>query len=470
VNSDNEGTDGNTGPWSKFKKIVYDGVDSMSSIIVDDEDAEFNNVQKGQISQGYDSSLERSVSSRFGNIPMSPAERILMKEQLSSGIRQSSGVTSVQQQQREQRQEREQRSSFDNFKAGVYGVVDFVTGPAPSRPKKKDQEEARNTNEDAPEQPYTLAVPSKPSFNQIREQEARARAQIRNEKIRAKKDILYKYVDKLQESVDALPETFDSAEESVKEAIEFSKTIPAKIEKTVNQIQAIPEKIEEKASATQKSIKESVQKTQQVAKDVQNIPSKVNLAIANAQESVQEAVTNVKVLVGVEKPRPKPPKKPPPPRKKPKEIALDLAGKAASATASLAWKGTKAASSLAWKGAKVAYVKSMESIGPAVEDALKQRQQDALDRNTTVSSIRMSPKPPSTPPPVAEPTEPSAVASKEQKNVKSIETPEQLAKKVAEAQALAREVEEALEMAERALQISAMDKIPKDKNDKNRKK
>ncbi|KAL3918389.1 MAG: hypothetical protein SGILL_004259 [Bacillariaceae sp.] len=460
-------------PWTALKKIVYDGVDSVS-LIADKQDDMSNNVQKGSISQGYDASVERSMpSSTLTNPPMSPAERILMREKFgSSGVRQGAGVTSVQQQQRQQREVQESRSSFDNFKSGVYGVVDFVTGPAPSKPSEKDKTIREETAV------VELAVPSKKSFNEIREEEARARAEVRNEKIRAKKEDLYKIVDKLQESVDALPDTFDSAEEAVKDAISFSKTIPTKLEKTVQEIQAIPEKVEEQATATQRSLQKSVQKTQKVVQDVQDMPSKVSQSvqstkktIANTQESVQDAMTGVKVLVGLEKPKPKPPKRPPPPQKKPKEIALDLAGKAAGATGKLAWWTGKNAASLVFKGAKVAYVKGAETIGPVVEEAMKpqpqeQKQKQQQQQNATSSSKSKVPKPPSSPPPTPKSKDTAADVSSEQTNAKAIETPEQLTEKIAEAQALAKEVEEALQMAERALEISTLDKIPDKKNDK----
>ena len=467
------------GAWNKLKKIVYDGVDSVSSMVDENnkKDSKYSNVQKGRISQGYESGLKQrrqqqtGIPSSFGNsnIPMSPAERILMKEQqpFASGVRQSAGVTSIQQRQRQQREQREQRSSFDNFKAGIYGVVDFVTGPAPSRTTKKAGKQSRreavsvsvqeNDDEESSESSTsTLAVPSKPSFNQIREQEARARAEVRNEKIRAKKDILYKYVDKLQDSVDALPETCDSAEEAVKEAIQFSKTIPDKLGNTVNEVIAIPGKIEQKASRTQQSIQDGINNVNQSYKNTK-------ATLESTQETARDMVTRAKVMAGLEKPQPKPPKTPPPPRKKPKEIALDLAGKAAGSTASLAWKGTKLAFSVVGKGAKVAYDKSMESIGPAIEDAFQQRQQEETTAAVTKEPLASNDKVAPAPPPIQEVANlTNDDASNRQKKSKNIETPEQLAKEVADAQALAKEVEEALEMAERALQISSKDRIPKD--------
>jgi DNA-binding protein H-NS len=455
-------------PWTNFKKLVYDGVDGVSSVLkADDENSMDNNVQKGRVSQGYNANIDATL--RTKGVPMSPAERILMNQRLGSGnVRQGAGVRSAQQKLQEERERRDSKSSFDNFKSGVYGVVDFVTGPAPSRPKKtvQKEEEAGISVE------TTLAVPSKPSFNQIREQEARARAEVRNEKIRAKKEDLYKIVDSLQATVDSLPETFDAAEEAVKEAISFSKTIPEKVEKTVQEIQAIPDKFEQKAAATQKSIENNLEKTKKIVIEAQDIPNKVSKSvqntkqtIANTQETVSDAVTSVKVLVGLEKPKPKPPKKPPPPKKKPKEIALDLAGKAAGATGKLAWWTGKNAASLAWKGAKVAFDKSVETIGPAMEEAMKQQQQVNKDKAPT-------PKPPSSPPPPSTAAMAATGTQTNQQNApyKNIKTPEELAQEVAQAQALAKEVEEALEMAERALLISNLDKTRPDDIQKLKKK
>jgi hypothetical protein len=433
----------------------------LSSVTSNKQEDDFaNSVQKGRVLEGYESPVNRLQSIQNNEIT-TPAVR-------------TSPIISIQQQFREEKDIRDAKSSFDNFKSGVYATVDFVTGPAPSSAKKNNKQGNRSDNDEitTTSNNSTLTIPSKPSFNQIREQEARARAAVRNEKIRAKKEDLYRIVDSFQASVDALPETFDKTEEAVKEAIQFSKTIPEKIERTVQEIQAIPDKVEKSASETQRSIQKGVDNTRKIVKDVQDIPNKVNQSvlqtkksIENTQESVQEAVTNVKVLIGIEKPKPKPPKKPPPPQKKPKEIALSLAGKAAGATGKLAWWTTKGAASLAWKGAQVAYSKGKERIGPALEEAKKK---------TKTTDNNKLPSPPSTPPqPSQEDTSSSAgtttmKSSKTEKNkfsfnisknkdndaVTFAKTPEELAAEIAEAQALAKEVEEALEMAERALLIT----------------
>jgi hypothetical protein len=447
--------------WIALKKLVYDGVDGVSSILpqMDTDRGMDKNVQKGRVFQGYDSSLEATVRSRRS--PMTTAERILMIEQFGGGnVRQGAGVTSIQQRRQEERERREKISSFDNFKLGVYNILDFVTGPAPTRPTKQDKE-GNEGSESLPET-TNLAVPSKPSMNQIREQEARARAEVRNEKIRAKKEDLYRIVDSLQATVDALPETFDAAEEAIKEAIVFSTTIPRTMGKTIQEIQAIPIKVKQQALATQRTIKRNAETTKKVVQDVQDIPNKVNRsvettkqAIANSQETVLDVATSVKVLMGLEKATPKPPKRPPPPEKTPKEIAMDLAGKAAGVTGKLAWWTGKNAALLAWKGARVVYIKSVESIGPAIVQAMKQEEQQ-------VSKVQ-GPKPPATRlPPESTMADiatdnANVTTSNTNTSVKAIKTPEELAREIAEAQALAKEVEEALVMAERALLISAMD-------------
>ncbi|KAG7372618.1 hypothetical protein IV203_018761 [Nitzschia inconspicua] len=464
-NQDENGDVKRSSTWNNFKTLVYDSVDRIAS----SQNSRYNNnnsnndVQKGKVSQGYDASLDAALRSK--GVPMSPAERLLMNEQFGLGtIRQGAGVRSAQQQRQEERERLAQRSSFDTFKSGVYGVVDFVTGPAPSRPKKATKT-AREEDEQQSKAPdTTLAVPSKPSFNQIREQEARARAQVRNEKIRAKKEDLYRIVDSLQATVDALPETFDAAEEAVKEAISFSKTLPEKVEKTVKQIQEIPDKVEQKAIATQKAIQDNVEQSKKVVKEVQDVPNKIKQTvqgtkktIVNTQEAISDAATSVKVLMGLEKPKPKPPKRPPPPQKKPKEIALDLAGKAAGATGKLAWWTGRNAASLAWKGTKVVYEKSIESLGPALEDAMKQRELQQQQQQQAAKQAK-TPKPPSSPPPEPEPASVTSAkmdtSSPPKVPYKNIKTPEELSREVAAAQALAKEVEEALEMAERALLIS----------------
>ena len=436
--------------WNKFKKIVYGGVDGISAIFENDDDPKklANNAQKGNIAEGYDGT---GISGTY----KSPVERLLGQESSSPRIRQGPPISTIQQ-QRQAELETSKKSAFDNFKSGIYSAADLVTGPAPSK-KTNDRIKDKfietkgksTTNGDDIDNsiPTTLVVPSKPSLNQIREQEARARAAVRNEKIRAKKEDLYRIVDSLQAFVDALPETFDKTEEGAKEAFEALKT-------TVQRIQRIPSQLEQTAKSTSQTLQRGAEQTQRVVKNIQNMPNTVNQsvqstqkAIANTQEAVQDTATKVKVMSGLEKPKPRPPKTPPPPQKKPKNLALDLAGKAVEATGKFAlWTGKEAAT-LAWKGAKVAYEKGKEAMVPAIEEAWE-KQVNQKNAAPQLNNDRRNDD-------FQGGEEVNRNSSKTMKN--SASNPKEFERQLNEAKALAKEVEEALDTAEKALLISDME-------------
>lgn len=473
--------------------MFYNGLDGVSAIVqgADTEGGIENSVQKGRIQEGYDSSYEGTMrssttdssSSSEQQQQQSPISRI-GQQQYSVRVRQGPPISSLQQQRRQK--EDSKKSSFENIKASVYTAVDFVTSPGPTMTPSDIREQKKTVFTS------TLAVPSKPSMNraaalseellssatnpveriqaemEIREQEARARATVRNEKIRAKKEDLYRIVDSLQATVDALPETFDKTEAAVLEVLASAKTIPQKVERTAQDIQAIPDVVAKKAAETQRSIQETVERTQQVVRDVQSIPQTVARSVeetkqtlVSTQESVQEAVTTVKVLVGLEKPVPKPPKRPPPPPKSAKEIGLGIAGQAAKVTGKVAWWAGKNAATLAWKGAGVAVGKGIETIGPVVAEAW-QNQITAWNETSNPDASPSSSSTTTTQNKSVKPEETPAIdvprkARKEPAIVAKSVTQAQLDQELKEAQALAKEVADALELAEKALLMSVTD-------------
>ena len=78
------------------------------------------------------------------------------------------------------------------------------------------------------------------------------------------------------------------------------------------------------------------------------------LTLVAAVTAADEAATNVKVFVGIEKPKPKPPKTPPPAPPTAGQIGMKVAGSVftgvATGTVKLAWWAGKSAAVAAWKG------------------------------------------------------------------------------------------------------------------------
>ena len=208
---------------------------------------------------------------------------------------------------------------------------------------------------------------------------------------------------------------------------------------------------------TKETIGQKVEKTQQVVKDVQNIPNKLN-----------ESVQDVKVLVGLKKPTWKQKLRRSQNADKP-ETAFGLAGKATLAAGKVAlWTG-KGAASLAEKAAQVAYKKGKETIGPVVEEVWND-QVDTLSSSITATTNTIS----NLPSKIKSASASRSLAMNKANNIKRKreesenniivnnnlmrKTPDELGKEMKEAQDLAKEISDALEAAEKALNINNKDR------------
>jgi hypothetical protein len=343
--------------WDSFKNAVYGSVDGVQDIASKIKGSN-EKMEEDRVGEGY-ADFEESVLSRQG-----PAQKIMGEYQAratSLGVAENATPPS-------------KRSGFDNFKENVYTTVDALSATKEEQPEVLRDEVVpikRSLAKDFTNQDLQSPNPIKrfKAEQKIVDQEAQRRAGLRNEKIRAKKEDLYKLVDSFQASVDALPETFEQTSQAVKDMAKFVKSVPSKAQKAVDEVKAIPTKVQERAAKIEQSVENSIDATKQVYQDVKDIPNKVNKTledtkrkVASTKESVDETYTKVRVLIGVEKPKPKPPKLPPPKAKDAKEIALDLAGKAAAGTGQFAWWATKGAANMAWTSATSALGKSGVTI------------------------------------------------------------------------------------------------------------
>ena len=197
------------------------------------------------------------------------------------------------------------------------------------------------------------------------------------------------------------------------------------------------------------------------------IPSKTQQSIvatrqsvANTIQAVDEVATKAKILVGLEKPVPKPPKMPPPKPLTTKDIGIMVAkGLTTGLLKASLWAGKEAAI-LSWNGAKFAVDK-----GVALYQEREAQSQDIETRtveppmSTVVEAPKSSEiiiekntvdllptKTPSKPKPVAEQVVPASTVE--------VEAP-QATQTVSEKQAeIDRQVSNALRLAEEALEIA----------------
>lgn len=367
--------------WDDLKRAIYSGVDSVGDI--SSKISGGGEKSPNGVSDGY-SSFEQSIKKK-GPAPGSKLMQEYEARASALGIDKAISSSPVSKEK--------SRTSFDSFKENLYSASDAFgsLSAEPATPLKRLErnipykeslaQELGVASEKVEDLLSDNPVKRFQAQQEIREREARQRAEARNERIRAKKEDLYKIVDAMQAAVDTFPDTIEKTEESIKKTIEGVKGVPKKVEKVVEEVKSIPLSVKAKAEQTKQTVEVAIEKTKKVVDDVVDIPNKVTRkvkdtaqAAVDTTESIKDGVTNVRVFLRLEKPKPKPPKMPPPKTKTARDIALQVAGSAASGAGKVTWWATKSVASAAWNGAQSAIEKRQN--GPA-----------------------KTPKPPSIPPP-----------------------------------------------------------------------
>ena len=230
----------------------------------------------------------------------------------------------------------------------------------------------------------------------------------REEAARKFKESVYQLGDVVVASAESLAsvpnkvsQAADETQVLAKKVKKVADEIPSKVDKVVSTVTGIPDQVKSASNQVQSSVKTTVDGTKQVIDEVIEIPTKIENSVKDTQKKVQdtqekvnEAVTSVKVLMGLEKPVPKPPKVPPPPEPTLNELGMKLAGSAVkgvvTGTAKVAWWAGKGVAVSAWNGAQSAVenarkkdevVKADETIVPTKPDSTEvdDEVQEALD-------------------------------------------------------------------------------------------
>jgi hypothetical protein len=404
--------------WNKMKRAFYNSVDEVTNLTSQKLN---NDATRQTISDGY-SEFESYIDEK-GNIPA----RELLKdyEARASALGVAKGTQSISKKQT--------RTSFEAFKERLYSTVGVLqqhssdsSGATPSEkiehrvPYKKPL--SRQLGMTSSDGLFSENLVQRQQAEQdIREAEARSRARVRNQEIRAKKEDLYKLVDAMQVAVDGFPEAMDRTEQGVKETIEALRAVPERVESFVESAKGAPASVVRATEQTKKSVEESVTNTKRIVNDVLAIPNKVTAGVKETTESIKEGMEVAKVVLRLKKPKPMPPKLPPPKPKTAKEVALNIAANVVKSAGKVTWWTTKSVASLAWNGVLIAI-------------------HDAREANTSLTNAPVSlqeavfskqSKPPSTP----IPTPPRNID--------------------AETDELRREVQEALRLAEEVLRKTA---------------
>jgi hypothetical protein len=282
----------------------------------------------------------------------------------------------------------------------------------------------------------------------IEEEEPYERAERRKRNNDELKQNIYMVADAVSSAIEAAPGAVVSSRKAVTEIGKYVKTVPTKVDTAVARVKTIPDIVQGTVIGTKASINSGIETTKQVVQDVQEFPSKVSQKVEDIQfmakktiNSVDESFTSLKVLVGIEKPKPKPPAPPKilPRKKELAERAGSVAFSLAGGMTKLVFYAGKGITTAAWESAESAFGPFPVPELPPQLKAIKEFKMPELP-----SPLKALKAPPIT----ALPSQLKAASP--------IQPPE--AKKTDANDDLDREVEEALRSAEDSLEKSRREK------------
>jgi len=167
-----------------------------------------------------------------------------------------------------------------------------------------------------------------------REREAK-----RNFFFQKRKEEVYNIVDFAGKTINIVKSTPGAIQDVTRKTTYFVRS-------TSNVVQSIPEKVDRTVKTVKsvpKTINQAVDNTKSTISEIQAIPSKVSTSVINTKqafedigEKIDEVSTKTKVLIGIEKPKPKPPSVPPP-KASAQKVALQLASGLSKSVGKLAW-------------------------------------------------------------------------------------------------------------------------------------
>lgn len=302
------------------------------------------------------------------------------------------------------------------------------------------------------------------------------------------KQTFYQAVDAAQAtktSLEELPrrvqETYKSTVETTNKAVQVAQEVPSRVQQSIN----------ETIDNTQKTVKEVSELPGRVQKSVQGTNADLQRRVKETQETAQrvsktvsDITTQSKVWLGLEKPKPRPPNTPPPEPLKASDVAWKLLTVSGSLAAEAGWFVGKNGAKLAWKASSLAATKGGEVVQAKMKEyqaeqkekaakakdfnqlqkdqaekikAYQEKMQKQAEKNKPRESASATdetattaaiPKPPASPKSIAM----ADLEAKQEKQDKDMS-------------ALEQEIEEALRMADMAIQ-SAQDEIAQEKQGK----
>lgn len=399
-----------SGAWDSFKSVVYKGIDGAAALPDKIKEVVAGNEVDAGIYEGY-----RDVQQRvYQDKTVTPPVQRLAKEAKAHSPFLGDD-------------DRSKNNIFDTLKGAFYSSVDMVLNE-PALEKKKEASESftPSVKQNAwVSEEFKSVLPDLQSENPItssmaewklgqweRQQRRRQLAVERDEVALKVKESVFEAGDIVLSTAESLSKLPGQLGGFMERAVSFLASLPELIKKQIDAMIGLPTKIQQaatevrtsvqtKVDAAQSAVQTTLITTQKTVKDVQDYPNKVKKAVKDAQAKVNEVkdvlddtVTTGKVLLGIEKAKPRPPKSPPPqPHKKStvSNIAWSLAGGVVSAVGKTGWWVTKGTATLAFNGVKAAVAKTTESVkekdmSTEASPITEANATESNDRSTSIST------------------------------------------------------------------------------------
>lgn len=302
------------------------------------------------------------------------------------------------------------RSVFDSVKGAIYTTADIASSIATTAAKSRKSNN-NNLSSSAPlvksrletSRPVRNILPDLQSTNplqrwtaewKLRDMEWQARVASQQAQVTSAvddfKDNFYTTADlvskiatdiveapdRIQAWVESIPSTIDTwtsrAEQQVN-AVQTGvvKTVDQTIQ-VVEDVKAIPSRVQQSVETTTKNVKAIPSRVQQ---SVETTKQNVNAAVS----AVEEVSTSAKVLLGLEKPKPRPPKRPPPAPPGASDLAWRAVGAVMTGTGRAVWW-------ISSNAAQLAYQSMAQGVQQMMEQAKTSKNSPMLKPVSVVSS------------------------------------------------------------------------------------
>ena len=443
---DNGRTD--SSPWNVFKKTVYGAADLVTSL--PSAVSKSSKPTPSKPVDGYSSTLKKSSVESPG--------QLLMREYQARAL---------------DTKDKPPTTAFEEIKTRFYNTFDGIvtnmvrpeqTPKSPPPPLQSFKAVVKPTFASSPVVKEALPdlqskSPGKRWLAELKirswdkEQQRRKRKYERDQAAEKFKKVVYGIGDAMVDSFKStmtLPDRIQAASRDISEAssefMTWASSVPGTVERTVDTVTQIPEQVQTK-------LETSIETTKKVVQDVQAIPDKIEEAVEVTQQTVEDIVYNAKVLVGMEKKKPVPPKVPPPPPLTAQEVAWKVAKGVVTVSAKLAWWGMVGVAKLGVSGAQLGYQKLSDTI--VQQQQQRPLEKKVMDMANTITTTWQEPA-------LQEPQKNNTSVLRKKDSITEKEAPKENAPDIStkvesldtEMDALNQEVSEALLLAEKALKMA----------------